>query len=122
MRTVFNELSTNWALSRQLQLLWFMGYFWNFGYFFWQYAIERETGGLRKITAFGVSTTRGAAAAQMWAYGTLLIPMYESSCIPGESMALELPLNDRRPHGLLQVPQHFRSTESYSSKAHLPFR
>ena len=39
------------------------------------YAIERESGGLRRIAGFGVTITRGAASGMMWAYSILLLTM-----------------------------------------------
>ncbi|KAI8507935.1 hypothetical protein Bbelb_141750 [Branchiostoma belcheri] len=39
------------------------------------YSIEREHAGLRRITGFGVSVTRGAASGMMWTYSVILITM-----------------------------------------------
>ena len=39
------------------------------------YAVEREFGGLRRITGYGVTMTRGAASGMMWTYSILLLTM-----------------------------------------------
>ena len=39
------------------------------------YSVEREFAGLRRIAGYGVSMTRGAASAMMFAYCSLLVTM-----------------------------------------------
>nr|KAG5701353.1 hypothetical protein BaRGS_006127 [Batillaria attramentaria] len=39
------------------------------------YSVEREEGGLRRLAGYGVSITRGAASAQMFAYASLVVTM-----------------------------------------------
>ena len=65
--------------NQRLQIFYFTlfmlvtaGIFVERGYF---YAVERESGGLRRIAGFGVTITRGAASGMMWAYSVLLLTM-----------------------------------------------
>ncbi len=65
--------------NQKLQIFYFTlfmlvtaGIFVERGYF---YAVERESGGLRRIAGFGVTITRGAASGMMWAYSVLLLTM-----------------------------------------------
>ena len=65
--------------NQKLQIFWFVlfmlvtaGIFAERGHY---YAIERESGGLRRIAGFGVTITRGAASGMMWAYSVLLLTM-----------------------------------------------
>eukprot|EP00058_Branchiostoma_floridae_P020949 XP_002606439.1 hypothetical protein BRAFLDRAFT_67691 [Branchiostoma floridae] len=64
-----NKLQIFWMT---LYLLVTAGIFIERAYF---YSVEREHAGLRRITGFGVSVTRGAASGQMWTYSVILLTM-----------------------------------------------
>ncbi|XP_015123350.1 dual oxidase [Diachasma alloeum] len=65
--------------NKQLEIFWVVLYtillFGIFAERFHYYTFLREHNGLRQITSFGVSVTRGAASAMMFAFSSLLITM-----------------------------------------------
>ncbi|CAL8138364.1 unnamed protein product [Orchesella dallaii] len=74
---------SKWVEVYRLQIFWGIVYTLVFLSVFaeraYVYSIESEHGGLRQIAGYGVSVTRGAASAMMFAYATLLLTMCRNS-------------------------------------------
>ncbi|ODN05836.1 Dual oxidase 1, partial [Orchesella cincta] len=74
---------SKWVEVYRLQIFWGILYTLVFLAIFFErayvYSVESEHGGLRQIAGYGVSVTRGAASAMMFAYATLLLTMCRNS-------------------------------------------